>query len=59
MTTRPYDGKRYGDSRMTTMMQAMIDAAVSEKFELVNFEMCVHQKIDDTVSSARYHVEMT
>lgn len=51
MISGPDDMEPYGDIPMATMMQAMVDEAVSAKFEAVNFEIRLHQTVDDIVSS--------
>lgn len=44
---------------MIAMMQAMIDKAVSRRFESVNFESFLRQTIDDLDSSPRYLVKVS
>lgn len=51
MTPDHDGGRHYGDSRMETVMQAMIDKAVSAEFELVNFDIRLLQTIYDILSS--------
>lgn len=59
MTRCPDVGRTYGDSRMAMMMQAMIDKAVSVKFESVYFEIRLRQTIDGIVSMLQYTVNVT
>lgn len=59
MTPGPDGRELYGNIRMAAAMQAMIDKAVSGKFNFVYFETPLSQNIDEIVSSPRYLMKMT
>lgn len=53
------DGKPCGNSRIVTIMETMIDNAVSAIFKTVNFEICLFQTINDLLSSLQYVVKVS
>lgn len=53
------DERRYGDSRMATMVQGMVDSEVSAKCESVNFEVPLRRTIHNILLSPRCLVKVT
>lgn len=59
MKHRTVNERPYVDSHMPAMVRNMIDKAVSEIFETVNFEIHLGQTIEDIVSSPWCVVKVT
>lgn len=56
---RPDDGKMYGESHITAMMQTMIEKVVSSRFQSINFEIRLCRTVEDIKSLPRYLVKVT
>lgn len=59
VTSGPDNGKPYGDPRTAAMILDVVNKTVSANFETVHFEVCLHQKLNDIVSSTRYLAKVT